>query len=546
MSTSTYDEQPQAMNIDIGAIWRMVLRRFWLFVIPLVVFGSLSLLVAKLLPPTYLSSGLIVIEQPNVPPDLIESTVRSLAAERIELIKQRFVATDNLVSLIREHDLYSWRRETETLTQLAEEMRDDIDVNLIQQSFGRQIFTVAFRVGFKYRSPQKAKAIADVLASWYLSENARTRQERAQETKAFLAQETRAAEQEVERLENRIAEWKKQYGRRLPEQQPFMREQLDELRRQRRDIGIRLEVLETEKASLEARLESLRNAPAIGGGTGSAEAARLAEMLESLRSQRVALSTTVTEKHPDLVRLNRQIAEVEAQLEELPNTGGSTSATAGRGRDPVREEELELRVESLNRTIMAITRGQASAEADIKDLEEGLAESARISDEYQALLREHQNAVQDFNLLRRKLLDAEMGASLELSQKSERFTLVDPPQMPRSREGIPPIMVALGGIVASAGLGVMAMVGTELLDTRLRSSKKVEKLVGLEPLVVIPEITTRRERLVRWSLRIFIVLAIIGAIAGAAFYVHTRVMPLDILYIVLERKIQTQLNALGL
>lgn len=544
MSTNTYDDQQQAMNIDIGAIWRMVLRRFWLFVIPVIVFGSLSVLVAKQLPPTYMSSGLILIEQPNVPPHLIESTVRSLAAERIELIKQRFIATDNLVSLIREHDLYSWRRETETVTQLAERMREDISVDLMQQRAGRETFTVAFRVGFQYRTPAKAKAIADVLVSWYLSENARTRQERAQETKAFLQQETAVVEQEVKRLEKRIAEWREEHSGRLPNQQSLLQQQLEDLRRQRRDTGIRLEFLETEKDSLEARLASLRNAPAVAAGGGSPEVERLTKMLEALRSQRVALSTTVTEKHPDLVRVNRQIAEIEAQLEELPNAGRSASVAVG--RDPVLEEELERRIQSLESSMTWINRNLEATEADIQDLENDLEESARIGDEYQALLREHQNTVQDFNLLRRKLLEAEMGASLELSQKSERFTLVDPPQMPRSPEGVPPILVAIGGIIVSAGLGVVAMLGTELLDTRVRSSRKVEQLVGMEPLVIIPEITTRRERVFRWALRITIMLAIVGGFAGAALYVHTQVMPLDILYIVLERKIQTQLNALGL
>ncbi|KAA5606507.1 hypothetical protein F1188_06490 [Roseospira marina] len=540
MSTSAYDDDTESLDIDVAAIWRAVKRRFWLFVLPVLVFGSLSVLIAKLVPPVYRSSGMIVIEQPNVPPDLVDSTVTSLAAERIEVIKQRFIATDNLISLIREHNLYPWLRQSQTLTQVASAMRKDILVNVYNQNYGRQTYTVAFQVGFTYREPEKARVIADALASWYLSENARNRQERAQETAVFLEQETKAAETEVNRLEAELAEWTNTYSGRLPAQQSLMQQRLDEARQRRRDMTLRLEVQESERSSLAARLSSLRNSGGGSGSVASPDRARLLDLLQSLRNERASLSTVVTERHPDMARLNRQIADVEAQLAGLPAASGTASAY-----DPAVEQELSLRLDQLDREIAASKRAMAALDDDIKALEDDLSESAEISDKYQALVRERDNAVEDFNLLRRKLLEAEMGASLEISQKSERFTLVDPPQVPVDREGLPPMLIALGGIVASGGLGVVAMAGAEFFDTRLRSARKVEQLVGAAPLVVIPEISTRRERLLRWGVRLLVAAATLAVVAGGVWYVDSQIMPLDVLYLVLQRKIEAQINLLG-
>jgi polysaccharide chain length determinant protein (PEP-CTERM system associated) len=541
MNTTTYDDETGAFELDFGALWRMVKRRFWLFMIPVVVLGSMSVVVAKLLPPVYQSTGLIAIEQPNVPPDLIETTVTSPAVERIELIKQRFLATENLVQLIREHDLYPWLRDLKPLTQIAQEMRGDISINVRQAESGRNTYIVAFTAAYQYRQPDKAKVIADGLVSWYLSENARTRQERAQETESFLQQETAAAEQEVEQLEERIAEWKSTHTGRLPENQQLLEGQLEELQRARRDTVFRLESLQSERASLEARLNSLRGA---SSGSGQSDAARLRALLTDLEAQAVALSTTVTDRHPDLIRVRRQIAEIEGKLAALPSSGGTGGAT---GLDLVQQrQEIEFRIEALDRSIATAERSIQAAEQDIVAIRAKLQDIAAISDQYQALLREHANAAEDFNLLRRKLLEAEMGASLELNQKAERFTLLDPPQRPIDPEGIPKILIALGGIIASAGLGMGAMVGAEFLDNRLRSSKKVERLFGEAPLVLIPEISTRRELIRRWVLRALIGLAIASILAGGTWYVHTYVRPLDVLYIILEREIESRINALGI
>ncbi|MQX35344.1 GumC family protein [Roseospira navarrensis] len=547
MNMQSYEDDEKPFEFDLGLIWRVARRRFWFFVLPTLFFGSIALVAAKLLPPSYMSKATIAIEQPNVPADLINSTVTSIAAERIELIRQRFIATDNLVRLIREHDLYPWRRETETLTQIASTMRDDISVQLIQQKSGRETYTVAFSVGFSYRSPAKAKAVADALVSWYLSENARTRQERAQETASFLEQETRAAEQEVDRLANELANWRAANRDRLPAQQPMILEQLNAKRLNLRDATFRLEALQGEKTSLEAKLEAMRGDVAnasSGPSAGAVEAARLNTLLTDLRSRRVALSTTYTDRHPDMARLDRQIAEIQSQLSRLP---AAAVAGASSGANPgARIEEMELRLEAMDRSIRLTERSIAVIEAEIQEAEQQLEESAKVADSYQALVRAHQSAVEDFNVLRRKQMAADMGASLEINQKAERFTLIEPPQLPSQREGLPPLLIALGGIVASGGLGVGSMAGAEFLDKRLRSTRKVEEIVGAAPLIVIPEIRTRRERILRWTIRIAVMVSILTATIGGLWYVHTQVKPLDILIIILERKIETQINALGL
>jgi len=73
-----------------------ILKRRWvqmLVVFLLVLLAAIA--TAVLLPPTYQSTGTILVESQQIPPDLVKATVTGFADERIAVIKQRVMTRDN-------------------------------------------------------------------------------------------------------------------------------------------------------------------------------------------------------------------------------------------------------------------------------------------------------------------------------------------------------------------------------------------------------------------------------------------------------------------
>ena len=66
---------------------------------------SLVALIAFLLPSVYKSTATVLIEQQEIPKDLIESTVTSYASERIQVISQRIMSSQNLKQIFRRYIL---------------------------------------------------------------------------------------------------------------------------------------------------------------------------------------------------------------------------------------------------------------------------------------------------------------------------------------------------------------------------------------------------------------------------------------------------------
>src|SRR3974390_3502207 len=84
MDRSATQATPETIEVLLS-YWRRR-RTFW------VVFGTALLtavLLALLWPPTYRSTATILIEQQEIPQDLVRSTISSYADQRIQVISQR-------------------------------------------------------------------------------------------------------------------------------------------------------------------------------------------------------------------------------------------------------------------------------------------------------------------------------------------------------------------------------------------------------------------------------------------------------------------------
>src|SRR5262245_39562041 len=69
-----------------------------------------ALAIALLLPPEYRSMGTILIEQQEVPADLVRSTVTAYADQRLQVIAQRVMTSSNLLDIIHRYSLYPERQ----------------------------------------------------------------------------------------------------------------------------------------------------------------------------------------------------------------------------------------------------------------------------------------------------------------------------------------------------------------------------------------------------------------------------------------------------
>src|SRR5579863_3011879 len=174
---------PPARTLTLADRWAALRRRRWPALSGLVLVLVAAATAALLWPPTYRSTGTILIEQQELPSDLVQSTITSYADQRIQVISQRVMTTDNLLRIMERYNLYPKKRNSQPREVLLDQMRKDIQFQMISADVmdprqGRATKAdIAFSVSYNSDSADVAARVANELVSLYLDENVKSRRQ---------------------------------------------------------------------------------------------------------------------------------------------------------------------------------------------------------------------------------------------------------------------------------------------------------------------------------------------------------------------------------
>ncbi|RME35947.1 MAG: lipopolysaccharide biosynthesis protein [Gammaproteobacteria bacterium] len=562
-------------------------RRATFFVTALAILVT-ALALAFGLPPVYRSSATILIEQPEIPKELVPSTITSFADQRVQMISQRVMTTANLQRIIEKYGLYPDERESEPMESVIEEMRDDITLEMVSADVidprtgkpGQA--NIAFTLAFEYGDPVLAQQVANELVSLFLQENLKDRTEQATSASEFLAQQADALKEKIAELEQQLADFKQKNVENLPELFALNTQLMDRTEKELTDVQQQLRSLEDRriylrsellKVSPQTDLYSETGRPILGAGDqlkikrteyltllakyspdhpdvvrlrkeiealeqeagkGGARA-EIEARLEGLRGELAAARERYSDSHPDVKRLRRTIAELEKELASAP-AAPVPKAVEEEPNNPV-WIQLKAQLESANAEYASLKAREAELREKLTDYERRLTLTPQVEREYNELTRDYQNAQLEYKEVRDKQMSAQLARNLESERKGERFTLIEPPLLPQ--EPAKPNRLAIGflGLVLSLGGGLASVAMAEALDQTVHGRAGLRRLVGEPPLAVIPRIETAADRRGRVLRRLLTLLLLLALLAGALLAVHLLIMPLDVLWFTALRKL---------
>ena len=565
-------------------------RKVWLFGTSAVVL-FFTFTAALVLPPVYQSTATILIEQQEIPQDLVQSTVTSYADQRLQVISQRVMTRSNLLGIIQKYSLFAEENEKGIpLESIIDKMRQKIGMEMVSADVidprsGRPTqATIAFTVSYQDANPSISQSIANELTSLYLNENLNTRTRQAAETSDFLSDEVKRVGVLVSELEAKLADFKEQNVGSLPEMDALNRQLMDRTERELTEAEHQVQALKERKIYLASQVASLNPYSTMYSNEGERVLSPV-DRLKLLQTKYITMSATYGPDLPDLVKLRKEIAALKAEVGSVDNAselearlqariGELTSARQKYSEDHPFVQRLAKEVEALKEEVHAAaltpTEGKEassmtpdnpaylqakaqldSADADlranegkVKKLAEKLAlyesrimESPQVERTYRELSRDYDNAQLKYKELRAKEMQAQLSSTLETEKKGERFTMIEPPQLPEKPIKPNRLAILFLGFVFSLGGGVGASILRDNVDNAVYSSTDVLQLAGVPPLATISYITVAEElaqkketwRRVAVGGVVFLVLSIV--------FVHFAVKPLDVVWFILARRV---------
>jgi polysaccharide chain length determinant protein (PEP-CTERM system associated) len=517
--------EPSAITInDLVAI---IKRRRWSLIIP---FASLVLIaagIALLLPPVYKASSTILIEEQEIPLEFVQTMVTSYVEQRLQEINQKIMSTSRLQEIIANFDLYADKRDRWTKEEIIEKMREDthlepISTEVVDRRTGRPTAaTIAFTLSYEgENNPNKVYQVAGKLASLFLEENLKVRERQASEASKFFDDELNKIRTDMNAVELSIAEFKEKHVQELPE---LMQVNMQELNR----VDMSVERYYEQLRSLKEREGSLLVEVATVSPRLS-DQNRLVDLQQKLGQ----LKTVYSDHYPDVIHLQSEINKLEKSLATTPKAG-----------EPAIEKSINPAYITLNSQLTGVKAEIESVQRQISGLEKQrdelnrhIAATPGVEQSFRELLNERDSMKLKYGDLMNKYMEARTAQGLEKEQKGERFTMIDPAQVPEKPYKPNRIAIMLIGIVLGMGAGVGLVALREFTDDAVRDAGTLAMATSFPVLAAIPLIKTEEDFTRQKDRRKLQLLVVSSSLIVGLVVFHFFVMDFAILWAKLARR----------
>jgi polysaccharide chain length determinant protein (PEP-CTERM system associated) len=522
-------EGSEELRKKLDTFWRLIVRRRWplLSTACTIMLGTVA--VALRLPNQYISEATIIVEQQQVPERYVTPTSTSDLSSALQAMEQDVLSSTRLLRIIDDFSLYRNERKRRSPEELVELMRSKIEIKPLEGApEGRTVNS--FRISFTADNGFTAQQVTSRLTSLFIEENLKAREQQAVSTTTFLQGQLEMARTEFQKQEERLKDFKLQNLGELPEQQQGNLQILSGLQMQLQSTVAALGRAQEQRAYLGSLLTQYRDLASasvqLPGGQSISPVETLQAELNRLNTERAQLLARDLPGHPDVVKINEEIAQSKALLEQalrvpksaatdetqsskMQANGAATSTATAQAKSQLEANRLEI--ENLG-------KDQIRLESEIAIYQRRLNLTPVREQQLSAVLSDYDLSKRNYEDLLNKKTQSELASNLEQQQQGEQFRIVDPPIMPAKPTRSKRVAISLGGIAG----GLFAALALAILIELRKASFYTEDEMRLRfevPFVLgIPELRNPREvrkcvrwRVAEWASGTILVLVVLAA-----------------------------------
>lgn len=532
--------------------WRMLKRRKWLILLPVMTMTTAIGYVVYKLPSVYESKTVLTVKQATISQKVVDSLADTNLAQRIETIKQDVMSRTSLQPMIAKYKLFELERDAGVPTELIiDKMRKNINVEL-EKTEGEKL--AAFKISYRDRTPEAARNVTAELASKYVNQQVIDSTEIAKDTEKFIEKELEQRKAALDNLEKQRLDIMMQNVETLPESAQGLIAQLERLQKNEDNLSKDIQNLISEKGRLNDGIRALNSQIRLVEDLGrkdlkegvsrvanieqSPAYANLVQKRAELNAELKRLKAQYTDKMPQVIDTKEKIKNVEKEITELRNSAKKAVQDISRSSDikaDIRKRNFEIekqRIEgqiknvdsqiSMKRQLIQQNAGQiATLEAKINTI-------PNVKVALEGVETQYQTAKTQYDEMLKKKSTAQLQVNSVSNAQGETIRVVDPANLPGSpvapKRGL---LTAFGaGLGLAIGLFLAALFEIPRLF-RIQNIEDAKHYTGLPLLASVPPLLTYNE--IVWNKRSYW----LKVLAGIA--VAVGVIPLIIMAIQASR-----------
>ena len=487
-----------------GEYLKILKRRKWLIILPVIAVATAVAYVVYRLPDVYESSTLIVVKPSTLPNTTIPTVAEDGLTRQLSSIAQVVSSRSSLEPLVEKYALYKRERDRgEPMESVIDMMRDDIRVEINKT---RQDITDGFDIKFRYRDPKITQAVTAELAGKYISAQTANTINSTAAARQFIDAQVQQTKQELDQIDQKRLDFMQANLGTLPSEAESLLSQLTGLRDQEKTLISEIGRLQDRRSGLSTQLTLLEKQTQQNIGdvaenmTDPKTTLAWAELVKRKADLQAELQHMLTElkpKHPDVLAKQAQLESVQKDMDQ--------QIADWKERIAEKEKKLKGRPDL----------GAASVQGDIKLIDNEIKRQQKALGENQtaiatitdrinrvpgsdvqlgAIEREYQTKKAAYDKLLSEQQKIALGADAAAQQQSEGIEVIDPANLPAKPVAPKRLMFAAMGIVAGLALGLLLTAIFEIpLLLTIQSTEDARHYTGLPVLIAVPELLTPQE-----------------------------------------------------
>ena len=488
-------------SVVIQVYWAMIVRRKWLVICSILAGIVVAGVLCLVLPKSYRSSTMILIENQKIPDDYVKGIGGASIEERLTMIQQQVMSRTLLSQTIEEFKLYEGQVERAGLESTIEGMRKAIKVETVGTVGVRGKSVETITISFSHENPMTAMQVTAKLASLFIEENLKVREQLVTGVSDFLERELHDAQKALEAQEQAISQYKSKHIGLLPEQ---LESNLRALDRLQSDLNATDELIHslTDKVSLAEKFIKEYEAGGTTSDTSGTTATShtgmdplVGRLRELERNLTTLLAAEYKETYPDIVETKQEINSVKKQLAaKYGDLAKEKDGDQGKTFDPYLRELMKQRNE-LRVEVSSVKDRRLRLAEHIREFEQRVEQTPSREQDVMILMRDYENMQKNYQALLDKRLNAHVAENLEKRQKGEQFRVLDPANLPQTLDKPNRLLIMALGLLGGCGLGLGLAIGLDRVNPTFKRREEVEMLPGIRVLAAIPNFHYRYNQL---------------------------------------------------
>ena len=561
---------------DLRSIISRRKKGFWALFIIISLAGVITTIA---LPPIYKSEAIIQVEEQQIPKDFVQSTINDYMEERIAKINQNILHRDNLLKIAAQYNLYSYKKEKLSNSEIVNKMKENIILEPIVSDLQYQVngrersFNIAFNLSYQGKDPESVMKVTDTLSKLFLEEDIKRRERVVSATNEFLQSEQKRLKSEINTHEKKISEFKNSHLHELPDEQGYNFQAILRLERELDIAESRLRFLKEKEMLLNselARIEPLTPIIVEGDNVATNPNKRLKELYLQL----TRLRSLYSERHPDIRKVKNEIAELETQvktsdlsivkvkrLQQLEEQLAEMEGTYGPNHPEIKGIKKEIsilkpevdslmtetvktkiseekpdnpayislvtQINAIRMEMDAIEEDKKQMHDDINKLQKRIEKAPFVEKELNALMRDLETAQAKYSDISNKLMEARVTGELEGSQQAGRVSIASSAYLPYEPYKPNRPLILLIGLVNAFLIASLFVAFREGMDNTVKDSDQIKSITNVPLLASISLIITDEDRRYKRRRNFLLSLAIILLIGGILIVVDQFVINFD-------------------